>query len=112
VSANTGPARSANIVLGGQTFGVSQANGCTYLLAPGHLTFAASGSPPLDVTVTTDAACAWTATANRPWITILSGGTGHGSGTIRVELRVNTDGNARQGTIAVGGETVTITQNP
>ena len=32
VDANTGPARSANIVIGGQTFAVSQANGCTYQL--------------------------------------------------------------------------------
>ena len=45
VAANTGPARNANIVIGGQTFAVSQANGCTYAVAPGSLTFSAAGTP-------------------------------------------------------------------
>jgi hypothetical protein len=42
----------------------------------------------------------------------VSSGSGNGDGTINVDLLVNTDGSARQGTIAVGGQTVTITQNP
>ena len=110
VAANTGPARNASIVIGAQTFSVSQANGCTYNAAPGSLTFAASGKPAQDITITAGAGCMWTAVPNQPWIHIVSGGSGSGNGTISVDLLVNT-GNARQGSISVGGRTVTITQN-
>jgi hypothetical protein len=112
VAANTGPARSANIVIEGQTFAVSQANGCTYVLAPTHLTFDATGTPARNVTVTTGAACPWTAAADRPWIRILSGGSGPGDGTINIDLLVNSEGSARQGNVTVGDQTLTITQNP
>ena len=66
VAANTGPARSANIVIEGQTFAVSQANGCTYAVAPGSLTFDAAGAPA-DKTSRSrrEAGCSWTATNER-----------------------------------------------
>jgi hypothetical protein len=112
VAANTGPARNANIVIEGQTFAVSQANGCTYAVAPGSLTFSAAGTPPQEVTLTTQAGCNWTAAPSDSWITIVSGGAGPSSGTIRIELQTHTGPAARTGNISVGGETVTITQNP
>ena len=111
VAANTGPARDANIVIGSQTFAVSQAR-CTYAVAPGSLTFSAAGTPPQDITLTTQASCNWTATSSDSWIVIVSGGSGPGNGTIRIELQVHTGTTARTGTLSVGGETVTITQNP
>ena len=112
VAATTSPARDANIVIGGQTFSVSQANGCTYNASPGSLTFDASGAPAQNITITAGAGCMWTAVPDQTWIHIASGGSGSGDGTISVDLLVNMDGNARQGNIAVGGQTVTITQNP
>ena len=112
VAANTGPARSANVVIQSQTFAVSQANGCTYQVAPASLTFNATGEPAQDITVTTEAACPWTAVDNRPWIRIRSDASGTGSGTVRVELRENSEGSVRTGSITVGGQTVAITQNP
>ena len=112
VAANTGPARSANIVIERQTFSVSQANGCSYTAAPGLLRFDASGTPAQDITVTTNALCPWTATPSQPWIRIVSGGSGTGGGTISVDLLVNSEGSARQGNITVGGQTVSITQTP
>ena len=111
VTAHTGPTRSANISIAGQTFAVNQASGCTYGVAPASLTFAAFGVPLRTIAVTTSAGCAWTATPNQAWIRILSGGSGTGSGSITVDLLVNSTGTARQGNIAVGGRTVTITQN-
>ena len=113
VAANTGPARSADISIGGQTFSVTQATlSCAYTVDPGNLTFERSGSPPRNIALTTSAGCTWTATADQPWITLVSGSSGTGSGTIRVSLLTNADGNTRQGNISVGGQTVTITQNP
>jgi type IV pilus biogenesis protein CpaD/CtpE len=81
-------------------------------VAPAQLTFDATGAPAQEITLTTGTACEWTATANRPWITILSGSSGTGSGTIRVSLLVNGDSAVRQGAVAVEGQTVNITQNP
>ena len=97
VAANTGPARNANIVIGGQTFTVSQANGCTYSAAPGSLTFAASGTPAQDITITAGAGCTWTAVPDQPWIHIVSGGSGTGGGTISVDLLANMDGSRAAG---------------
>ena len=88
VAANTGPARNASIVVEGQTFSVSQANGCTYNAAPGSLTFAASGTPAQDIAITAGPGCMWTAVPNQPWIHIVSGGSGTGGGTISVDLLV------------------------
>jgi hypothetical protein len=112
VATNTGPARNATIGIEGRTFAVSQASGCAFAVAPAHLTFNASGAPAQEITLTTGAGCTWTATENRPWIRILSGSSGPGSGTIRVDLLVNSDGSARNGSITVADQTVTITQNP
>ena len=112
VAANTGPARNANIVIGGQTFAVSQANGCTYAVSPQQLTFDDEGEPAQNVSVTAGALCPWTATPSQSWIRILSGESGNGDGTVRVELRENNDGSVRTGTISIGGQTVNITQNP
>jgi hypothetical protein len=111
VAANTGPARNTSIVIEGQTFSVSQANGCTYTALPGSLTFDGSGAPAQNITITAGAGCDWTAVGSQPWIHIASG-SGTGDGTISVDLLVNMDGRARQGNIAVGGQTVTITQTP
>ena len=89
---------------------MAQSNGCTYVVSPGSLTFGDSGTPAQNITVTTDAACPWTATPSQSWIRIVSGGSGPGSGTISVDLQANPDNRARQGNIAVGGQTVAITQ--
>ena len=112
VVANTGPARSANIIIEGQTFAVSQANGCTYVVAPWSLTFDATGAPAQDITVTTNAACPWTATPSQPWIRIVSVAPAPETERFRVDALVNSDGTARTGNISIGGETVSITQNP
>jgi hypothetical protein len=110
VSANTGPARSANIVVEGQTFAVSQANGCTYAVAPGRLNFGLAGVPKKAFTVTTESGCPWTATPSAGWIKIVSSTSGTGNGTIEVELD-QFFGLTRSGEVTVGGQTVTIIQD-
>jgi hypothetical protein len=110
VSANTGPVRSAEIVIEGQTFAVSQANGCTYAVAPGRLDFGLSGTPKEVITVTTESGCPWTATASEGWIRFVSASSGTGSGTIEVELDQFV-GLTRRGEVTVGGQTVTIIQD-
>jgi hypothetical protein len=110
VAANTGPLRSANIVIEGQTFAVSQANGCVYSVSPGQLTFDATGSPEQSIALTAGAGCTWNATPSDSWITIVSGGSGAGNETIRIQLQTHAGPASRSGSVAVGGQTVNITQ--
>jgi hypothetical protein len=110
VAANTGPARSANIVIEGQTFAVSQASGCTYSVSPGNLTFNLLGVPGQTITVTTGSGCAWTATKSENWIRITSDTSGTGSGTITIEVDLRIGLGERTGEVTVEGQTVTITQ--
>ena len=63
-----GPARSAAIIIGGQSFAVSQAGGCSYSLAPGSHNPPAGGGPS-SFAVNTAAGCGWTSSGVPAWIT-------------------------------------------
>lgn len=108
VAANADPERRGTVTIGGQTFTIVQASGCTYSLAPADQTVpAAGGSGSFNVTAT--GTCAWTATASAPWIGITSGASGSGPGTVQFSVALNPSA-ARTGTIIVGGQTFTINQ--
>lgn len=79
-------------------------------LAPNLAAYNATGgqgSFNLDVA----GACPWTAVASDPWIIIVSATSGTGDAQIDYEVRDNTGGTFRTGTITVAGKTFTITQN-
>ena len=62
------------------------------------------------VAVTTAAGCAWTAVSNNSFITVTSGATGSGNGTVGFSVAANT-GAARTGTLTIAGQTFTVTQD-
>lgn len=111
VAANTGIARTGTITIAGQTFTVTQASGCTYTLSPTGAKIqgnAQTGS----FTVNTGTGCAYTVASNDPFITVISGASGTGSGTVSYSVAVNNTGSERTGTITAGGQTFTVTQTP
>ena len=62
--------------------------------------------------VTTMAGCAWTAvsnTTNPTWLTITSGASGSGNGSVTFTVAANT-GAQRMGTLTIAGQTFTVTQ--
>jgi hypothetical protein len=61
--------------------------------------------------VTAGNGCAWTAVSNTSWITVTAGSSGNGNGVVVFNAAQNT-GAARSGTIAIGGQTLTVTQQP
>jgi hypothetical protein len=61
--------------------------------------------------VTASGACPWTATSNADWITIESADPGFGNGSVFFLVRDNTTASARQGTMTIAGQTVTVTQD-
>ena len=70
--------------------------------------FAAAGGQG-SASVTATAGCPWTASSNASWITISSGASGTGNGTVGFSVSQNT-GDSRIGTLTVAGQTVTIGQ--
>jgi len=104
VAVNTGMARSGTISVGSATATITQA-ACTYALHPGSLGVPAAASAE-SLSLTTP--CAWTATADVPWITVTSP-SGTGNATIAFAVALNT-GLERSGTISVGSATARITQ--
>jgi hypothetical protein len=106
--ANSGPPRTATITAGGETFTVTQAGGCSYVLNPTNKDVG-SGGEPVVVSVTASAGCSWTASTTDSWITISSGASGSGNGSVQFVIAQNT-GAPRQGTATVANQPFTITQ--
>jgi hypothetical protein len=111
VAPNTGAARSGNITVGGQQFQVKQGGfgpPCTFSISPTFAPFDASGGDAR-IIVNTANGCAWTATSNAGWLTIVSGAQGAGTAAVVLQGSPNTGG-ARSGTATIAGQTFTAMQ--
>jgi len=85
------------------------ATGCSYSLGASGYTAASAGASST-FSVTAGSGCNWTASSNNAWITVTSGSSGSGNGTVFFTVQPNT-GALRTGTITAAGLTYTITQN-
>ncbi len=81
---------------------------CTYSISPTSANPAA-GATTGTVAVTAGTGCAWTATSNAAWLTITSGASGSGNGSVGYSVAANTDA-ARTGTMTIAGQTFTVNQ--
>ena len=81
---------------------------CVSALNPSGAAAPAAGGAGT-ITVMATAGCAWTAVSNVPWITITSGASGSGSGTVGYTVAADTVA-LRYGTVTVAGQTFTVTQ--
>jgi hypothetical protein len=61
------------------------------------------------VNVSAGSGCAWTAQSNASWITVTSGASGTGSGSVAFSVARNDD-NDRTGTLTIAGQTFTVQQ--
>jgi hypothetical protein len=109
VAPNTGPARSGTLTIGGSPFAVSQSSGCSFGMSPDSFSVAHTGGSGT-VAVTTVAECDWTATSSAPWITITSGGSGKGNGTVQFAIAATT-GPARSAPLTIAGRAFVISQS-
>lgn len=112
VSANTtGTSRQGSLTIAGQTFTVTQAGvpPCSYSLSPTSARRSYIGGNA-SVSVTSPTGCPWTAASNAGWITIVSGKSGTGNGTVTYSVSMNTSFTSRTGTLTIGGQTFTVTQ--
>ena len=63
------------------------------------------------VNVTTGSGCSWTAVGSDSWITIVSADKGTGNGVVDFDVRENMTSSARQGSINISGQLLTIVQD-
>jgi uncharacterized protein (TIGR03437 family) len=81
---------------------------CTFRINPLSQSFAAAGGSGA-ITVESNPGCAWNAASASPWISISSGTSGQGNGSVTYSVAANTAGQ-RTGSISIAGQTVTLTQ--
>ncbi|MDQ1592640.1 MAG: hypothetical protein QOG71_3267 [Pyrinomonadaceae bacterium] len=82
---------------------------CTFSINPTSASYAAAGGTG-SVSVTAGAGCAWSAVSNSTFITITSGTSGTGSGTLNYSVSNNASTASRTGTLTIAGQTFTVTQ--
>ncbi len=120
VAANTASTeRTGSLEVAGQAVLIRQA-----AIAPtpaprcGELRFSRTGDQVAAGWVTTaillevivDTSCIWQATSQTPWVTIVSGGSGQGNGTLAYRADANSGDTPRVGSIQVGTAIFTVTQ--
>src|SRR5262249_465699 len=84
--------------------------GCNYSLATTGLSSETTGGTA-SVNVTASAGgCNWKAESNASWISVTSGSTGIGNGTVRLNIDENKTLLRRVGTVNIAGRSFTVTQ--
>jgi hypothetical protein len=111
VEANAaGDQRSAGVRIAGQTCAIHQEGAsCTYTVTPAGASFAATGGVA-SVAVATREDCRWTTRCGAPWVTILSGAEGQGSGTVSYSVAPHAASSERRAELTIAGESVAISQ--
>jgi hypothetical protein len=89
--------------------GAPPSGSCTYSISPASASFAAAGGNG-QVTVTAQSGCTWSATSQSSWISVTSGASGSGNGTVRYSVQSNGSSSSRTGTVTIAGATHTVSQ--
>lgn len=67
------------------------------------------GTGSVDVT-SSAGSCGWNVSSNASWISVTSGGSGVGNGTVSYSVAANLSTSPRNGTLAIAGQTFTVSQ--
>ncbi len=82
---------------------------CVFAISPTNVIFTAAGGDGGVIVTATDG-CAWTATNNDSFITINSGTSGTGNGTVSFTVAADANSGEITGTVTVAGQTFTVIQ--
>ncbi len=107
-----GTARTAMLTIGNQSVIITQASSsCNYSLSQYNVSQGTAGGP-VSVNVTTGAGCPWSVTNNYGGaITVTSGASGTGNGTVNLSVGANDGLNARTFRLSIGTNQLTVTQS-
>jgi hypothetical protein len=104
-------ARTGALTVAGQPVSVTQqGESCAFTLLPPSRSFdALGGTAAFDVN--TAPACAWTSAATAPWLTLVSGQSGTGNGTITYAVGPNAEASSRAASVTAGGAVHAVAQS-
>ncbi len=109
-TANPGPfARTASILIGNQTFTVTQDPLCTYRLSFAGDSIPAAGGTTTVFVITFTPSCGWTATAHDTWLSPLPT-SGAGTTPVVITVAANPTPSARTSSVTIGNQIFSITQ--
>ncbi len=112
---NTSAARSATLTVAKATINIAQsapaAGTPVFSLNPGSASVAASASTGSVAVTASVSTSTWTAVSNANWITVTSGASGKGNGSVGYSIAANTGTGSRSGTITIAGNAFTVTQS-
>jgi hypothetical protein len=80
-----------------------------YSITPAYQSFAGNAKTGT-IIVTAPSGANWTATSNQSWVTITSGSSGTGNGTVNYSVAVNSGSAIRSATITVNNQAFTVYQ--
>jgi YVTN family beta-propeller protein len=111
-TANSGTAgQSGTLTIAGQTFSVAEAGiACSYSLSSAGASLTSFGGSGA-ITVTAPSGCGWSAAANAGFLSVTSGGSGNGTGTVSFQAAANAGVANRAGTLTIAGQTFTIMES-
>ncbi len=105
-------ARSGSLLIGGQAHRVIQSGvSCSFSVSNNNALFGSGGGTGSISIEANASACPWTASSNSSWLTITSQASGSGSYALQFSAGANPVSTARQGTLTVAGQTVTVNQS-
>ena len=82
---------------------------CSFSIFPSSQSFDTAGGTG-NVSVQASSDCSWTATSSVTWITVVSGTSGTGNGTVVYQVQPNITGQARSASLSIAGQTFTVNQ--
>ena len=90
---------------------VVPSNSCTLAVSPAEAVYT-SESATGQVSVAVSGGCPWSVSNTNSWITILSGASGAGSGTVSYQVQSNSTPISRNAFINIGDQTFVVSQSP
>jgi hypothetical protein len=113
VAPNDGAARVGSIAIGNQRAMINQgstaSSTCTFSISATSQNVAAAGGAGTPVAVSAQPGCPWSASSSVSWITITSGASGSGNGSVGFTVAANS-GASRTGTLTIAGRSFAVTQ--
>ena len=112
IAANSNPTpRSVTFTIAGQTFLVLQSGvTCSFAIGGSAQTVPPAGGSGTIGVSTAPSSCSWTATSDAAWLSVTSGASGTGGGTVGYSVAVNALVATRIGHLTIAGATFTVTQ--
>lgn len=88
---------------------ISTAPDCSYSLSAYSKLFISTGGSGTVSVIAADG-CTWTASSGTAWLTVTSGSSGNGNGTVGYSVKANTSNQQRTGSIKISDKNFSITQ--